>query len=101
VRAPNKARRRASPEGEWVERPDGVRLVLFPAYYDIPERTWLALQLALSASDPDVSEAQVAAWTSEQRRAAAEWAISVHYSAADNEDVIVPARPVFLGGSQP
>lgn len=46
--------------------------------------------------DTDVTEAQCAAWTQEQRDVAYDWAIRVHLHASDNDDVLVPARPEFV-----
>jgi len=77
-------------EGEWSE--DG-KLTLTAAYYDQPNRVYLSLLLT---GDADATEAEVAAWTPEQRKAAAEWAISAHTSASDNDDVVVPPRPAFI-----
>jgi hypothetical protein len=42
-----------------------------------------------------VPPAQLAAWTSEQREQAINWAVAVHLDASDN-DVTVPPRPEFL-----
>ncbi len=44
----------------------------------------------------DVSMATIATWTDEQAKLAEEWACAVHFSASDNDDVVVPPRPSFL-----
>lgn len=80
------------PLDEAVWSDDGV-LTLFPIYYDQPDRVFNAL---LCVGDADVEEAEVAAWTSEQRKRAGEWALSVHIAASDNDDVKVPPRPDFI-----
>lgn len=84
----------AAIEGQW--RWNG-RLTLMPSYYDQPDRVFGALLLTADAA---VTEAEVAGWTSEQRKLAAEWALSVHASASDNEDVIVPERPAFIAKAE-
>jgi hypothetical protein len=43
-----------------------------------------------------VPQEQVEGWTEEQRQQAARWAVAVHLSASDNDDVEVPPRPAFL-----
>lgn len=58
-------------EGHWGE--DGV-LTLYASYYDRPDRVALALDWT---GDAVASAAEVAGWTSAERRAAAEWALSV------------------------
>jgi len=84
-------------DGEWVddaEDPEKSHLCLTANYYDNPERVFLALELA---GEPiDTTQETVARWTSEQRKAAAEWALSRSYAASDNDDVIVPPRPDFI-----
>lgn len=77
-------------EGEWSD--DG-RLTLAPAYYDNPERVHSALMVC---GDADADPEEVAAWTPEQRKLAAEWALSIHAAASDNDDVVVPPRPDFI-----
>src|SRR3712207_1556723 len=44
------------------------------------------LNALLLVEDYDVSEAQIAAWTPEQRQAVFEWAGLTHLSASDNDD---------------
>jgi hypothetical protein len=39
-------------------------------------------------------------WTLEQREQAADWAGSVHLSASDNDEVVVPERPAFLDSQE-
>jgi len=77
-------------DGAWTC--DG-RLVLTPAYYEQPERVLDALLLT---GDADATAEEVAAWTPEQRKRAAEWALSLHTAASDNDDVLVPPRPDFI-----
>lgn len=43
-----------------------------------------------------VTEEHMAAWTPEQRAQVGQWAGAVHLNASDNDDVVVPDRPVFL-----
>lgn len=57
------------------------------------ESTFIILSLV---SDTDVSKAQIAGWTDAQCRQAEEWAFAIHFSASDNDDVVVPERPDFL-----
>ena len=76
-------------EGEWDEH---GHLTIFPPYYQNWRRVWSVLQLVSSQA----TEQLVESLSDEQRKQAAEWAISEYYSASDNEDVIVPPRPEFL-----
>ncbi len=79
-------------EAVWHDSENGARLELHPAYYDVPDRVHAVLHLV----DADATLEEVTGWSSEHRKAAAEWALSVHYSASDNDDVIVPPRPEFI-----
>ncbi|MGH6950840.1 MAG: hypothetical protein ACREH4_08205 [Vitreimonas sp.] len=81
-------------DGEWIEEEGGKsRLALNEGYSGDARRVFLAV---LVAGSVEVTQDEVEAWTLEQRKVAAEWAISVHYSASDNDDVIVPPRPEFV-----
>lgn len=81
------------PDAEWRDDPEGgAHLVLNRVYYADPTRVFNALLL----TDADIDEATVAGWSDAERRAAAEWALSVHFSASDNDEVIVPPRPAFI-----
>lgn len=86
----------AAIEVDFIPVEGGVRLELRPPYYHHPPRVHSALLLA---GDTDPSLGEVAAWTEAQRKAAAEWALSVHFAASDNDDVIVPPRPDFIRGA--
>jgi hypothetical protein len=58
-----------------------------------------ALLLIDLRHSPGVMEvAQIAAWTQDERDRVYDWAMRVHLSAGDNDDVFVPQRPAILGG---
>lgn len=78
---------RACPGGcSWV----GDRLC--SACVPSPDDTYTAMLLV---SDTEhITEGQVRNWSADQRADAFDWAMSVHYSASDN-DVVVPPRPTF------
>jgi len=50
----------------------------------------------LLVADTDPTEAVVATWSPEQRIEAYQWAMAVHFSASDNDNVVVPPRPDFI-----
>lgn len=52
------------------------------------------LSLVMNGKQPDLEV--VFEWTDEQREQAEIWAGSVHLSASDNEDIVVPEKPDFL-----
>lgn len=81
-------------EAEWSD--DGV-LTLKRSYYRDSERVFLAL---INSGDAVVTDSEVAHWSDEQRKLAAEWVISVAYSASDNSGVKVPPRPDFIRSVQ-
>jgi hypothetical protein len=47
-------------------------------------------------SDTKASMELIATWTDKQCQEAEEWALAVHLNASDNDDVVVPPRPVFI-----
>jgi hypothetical protein len=47
----------------------------------------------LLLGDTDVTAAEAAAWTQEERDRAYDWAVRTSLKASDNEDVLVPERP--------
>lgn len=53
------------------------------------------LQYLLGVVGLEPSFETLSAWSTEQRNAAARWAVATHLRASDN-DVDVPARPSFL-----
>jgi len=61
----------------------------YPADQDDPEVTRDLLMLA----SVEVPIAAVAAWTSEERRAADDWASASVLYASDNDDIVVPPIP--------
>jgi len=70
---------------------DGVMTAL-PAWPRNDHATMLRLLMA----SVTVDEETIATWTDEQCREADVWSCSVHLSASDNDDIQVPAKPVFL-----
>lgn len=57
-----------------------------------PRGTWLRLAMV----SVEMSEEAVAAWSDEQLQLADCYCMSVHLSAGDHDDVIVPPRPDFI-----
>nr|WP_316642853.1 hypothetical protein [uncultured Roseateles sp.] len=55
-----------------------------------------SIRLMLLCVGIDADLATVASWSSADAEAAAEWAAATHFSASDNDDVVVPPRPSFL-----
>lgn len=51
--------------------------------------------LSLVSGTEHITEEQVIGWNIDQRADAFNWAMSVHFNAGDNDDVVVPERPVF------
>lgn len=71
---------------------DMVRFVTLPAYCRNNESIFLRLMM----TSADVDEATVAGWNDDQAKEADLWAVSVHCSASDHDDVLVPATPSFV-----
>lgn len=65
-----------------------------------PAVAWLrddeCISLMLMCVGIDASRDTVASWSATDAKAAAEWAAATHFSASDNDDVVVPPRPSFL-----
>jgi hypothetical protein len=51
--------------------------------------------LCLVGDTEHLTDEVIAAWTEEERTAAVEWALAVHFHASDNDGVEVPERPAF------
>lgn len=78
---------------DFVRDRDGDRMVPLPTWKRDNRGTFYRLQLV---GDADIPAEQVAQWTDDQCKEADCWAFSVHLSASDNDDIIVPARPNFI-----
>ena len=55
----------------------------------------------LLTSDTNANTALIESWTDEQRTLAFDWAMALHFSASDNDDVVVPPRPDFIPYKEP
>ncbi len=81
-------------DGHWTEE---GQLELTSEFYDEEVRVYNALEQAASVSlGVFVFRAELKTWTSQQRKLAAEWALSAYAETQGYRDVVVPPRPDFI-----